>query len=546
MHERRFATQEQYISTKDGVTSENISAVGFFGPLTPTLPIEDDDPPSTRKHSIEIDSTLEITIPPPKKQRFTNNCDDIQAIEQNSGNNPQSKLSDAGPKQSTDESQVNVNSNEQAYPSPEQISTPLAISIKSGHDKGTQVEKVHDLTPETVYLELTENPLIKGVILAHCAFHPRDSNILAAAGSDALARIWSLKSLSSLKSVIQSPGMPIYAPHRNLYDLSVSMATQATALSWAPEGQYLAIASQPSETGLSRVDFWREDASLVASNFGIDSPVVNIQWNPSGTACLIISPQNETTDASITVIYPTLENVLRFTLPSHNLVEQLLQAVWTSNDDFIVCGGNLLQAFLCSAKTNSIIPGRKYEVPEEAGLSQVVYDLHSQLLATASDTGMIYIWGKDDPMYVFTAHQGVITQLTWQSLTTLDPTSNTKERLLASAGEDGAISIWNIVLPNIKCRASMTMRSTAFAIAFSPDGEFLASATSENLFIWKTDSPHIPLGTWTRQYESGWQTPLSSESTFSEVEICSLSWDSEGRRLAYGMNNRLALIDFRP
>ncbi|RKF55466.1 F-box-like/WD repeat-containing protein TBL1Y [Erysiphe neolycopersici] len=564
MHERIFATQvskrndgiltpininikEQYVSSTDINTDENAATVGFFGPMTPLSPLDNNDPLAARKHSIENDSALEIIPPPPKKQRCTNIYDNIQTIEENSCNIIQSKLNNTGHKNSIDEGQIN-DKNEQAYPSPEPMPTPHTVTATSGHDKGIQVEKVHDLTPETIYLELSENPQIKGIILAQCAFHPRDSNILAAAGSDALARIWSLKSLqsSSVKSANESPGMPIYAPHRKLYDFSVSLTTQATALSWAPEGNYLAIASQPSDTGLARVDFWSEDASLVSSNFGIESPVVNIKWNPSGTACLILSPQNDNTDSSITVIYPILEITIRFTLQSHNLAEQLLEVLWTSNDDFIVCGGNLLQAFLCSAKTKTIVPGKKYKVPEEAGLSQVVYDFHTQLLVTATDTGMIYIWNKDGQSRVFTAHQGLITQLTWQPLVLVDPLSKITERLLASAGEDGAISIWNVLLHDVKSRASMTMRSAASAIAFSPDGIFLASATSENVFIWKTDSPHIPLATWTCQYESGWETPLSSESTLGEEEICCLSWDSEGRRLAYGINNRLALINFRP
>lgn len=546
MHERRFATQEQYVPSTGVSTSENTATVGFFGPMTPISPIDDDDL-AARKHSIENDSALESIPPPPKKQRFTNACDNAQATEQNSCNVIESKLINNVHKANIDESQIN-DQNEQAYPSPEQMPTPCTVNIPSGHDKGIQVEKVHDLTSDTLYLELTENPLIKGIILAQCAFHPRDPNILAAAGTDALARVWSLKSLQSsiVKSTSESSSMPIYAPHRNLYDFSVSMTTQATALSWAPEGNYLAIASQPSDTGLARVDFWSEDASLLSSNFGIDSPIVNIKWNPSGSACLILSPQNDTTDASITVFYPILETTIRITLPSRNLAEQLLEVVWISNDDLIVCGGNLLQAFLCSAKTNSLTPGKKYEVPEEAGLSHIVYDFHTQLLATASDSGMIYIWNKDGQSHVFTAHQGLITQLTWQPLVSVDSLSKNSERLLASAGEDGAISIWNVQLPDIKNQASMTMRSVASAIAFSPDGIYLASATSENVFIWRTDSPHIPLATWTRQYESGWQTPLSSESTLSEEEICCLSWNSEGRRLAYGINNRLALINFRP
>lgn len=369
-----------------------MSTTGFFGPLTPPSPQYDDEIHAMRKHSIDHDSA-QLLQPPAKKPRTCNGYGQSPPPDQKTCGAVLPKVSDTtDQEQDIVEGQPIIDSDEHAYPSPEQIPTPRAIAVTSGPEQGMQVERVNDLTADTVYLDLSDRSAVQSAILAHCAFHPRDPCVLAAAGSDALARIWSLKSLSSpVDSVTDSPGRPIYAPHRDLYEQDIPITTQATALSWAPQGQYLAIASQPSDTGLARVDFWNPDASLASSNCGIDSPILDIQWNSSGTACLVISPRNDATGASIVVIYPALEVVLRHILPSHNLVEQLLEVVWTSDEEFFVCGGNLLQAFTCTADSTAMVPGKKYEVPEGETLSQVIYDQETNLLVTASDTGMIYV-----------------------------------------------------------------------------------------------------------------------------------------------------------
>ncbi|TQS35622.1 hypothetical protein Golomagni_03953 [Golovinomyces magnicellulatus] len=546
MYERGFAMQEQQDLSTSANGAQKAATVGFFGPVLPPSPKAEDFSVS-RKHIIDRDPVPQLLDQVAKKPRLSNGCNYSQAPKQSSCE-PVSKFSDTRHEHNVDSDvQINGNNDEQAYPSPKQMPTPQNTTSSSGHEKGIQVEKVNDLTTETIFLELTDHPENQGTVLTHCAFHPRDPSVLVAAGSDALARIWSLKSLPSpVESETQSPGVPICAPHRNLHDYNAPVTTQATAMSWDPLGNCLAIASQPSDTGLARLDFWNEDASLLFTNFGIDPPILNVEWNPSGTACLVISPRDDTADVSITVIYPALETVVRQTISSHNLIEQLLDVAWMSDDEFILCGGNLLQTFLCSAKTCNLTSGRKYEVPDGVSLSEVAYDPHSQLLATASDTGMIYIWGKDKFSRAFTAHQGLITHISWQPLPKTRDSSTISERMLASAGEDGVISIWNILSPKIKSLSSISMCSGISAMSFSPDGIYLAGATYENIFIWRAESLHIPCATWHRQYDAGWQTPLSTESNSKNEEICSLSWDSESGKLAYGINNRLAVINFQP
>jgi transducin (beta)-like 1 len=112
------------------------------------------------------------------------------------------------------------------------------------------------------------------------------------------------------------------------------------------------------------------------------------------------------------------------------------------------------------------------------------------------------------------------------------------ERLLASSGEDGAISIWNARSLDSKSKCSMTMGSAVVAVSFTPDGAFLAGATSQRVCIWKVDDAHLPRATWTRGDDVGWRTPQSQQSSPEEDQIM-LCWDAEGQKLAYGVNSRV-------
>lgn len=114
--------------------------------------------------------------------------------------------------------------------------------------------------------------------------------------------------------------------------------------------------------------------------------------------------------------------------------------------------------------------------------------------------------------------------------------SDDAERLLVSAGEDGAISIWNARSSETKSQSSMTMGSGVVALAFTPDGAFIAGATSERILIWKFDDVSVPRASWVRGSQLGWQTPQSSDSA-AEEDQHSMCWDANGQKLAYGVNS---------
>lgn len=133
----------------------------------------------------------------------------------------------------------------------------------------------------------------------------------------------------------------------------------------------------------------------------------------------------------------------------------------------------------------------------------------------------------------------------WQPLPPMHPNID-DERLIATGGDDCAILIWNARQPESKSRCFLTMDSPIVRLAFTPDGAFVAGATSSQVLIWKVDNPVIPRAVWKRTSHHGWLSPKAdSDSDDSYAEHCLLCWDANGQKLAYGSNSRVSLTELK-
>lgn len=274
----------------------------------------------------------------------------------------------------------------QAYPSPEQLPSPAVIT--NGPEQGTQIDKPIELGPETTFLDLTPSSSSspKNSILLHCEWNPFIPTILAAAGTDALARMWTL-SRNAPDSDDSNNSEAVFHPSHNLLEASNSRSTTATSLAWTSNGDAIIVASEPMDDGPSRVDVWSTDGHQIAGFEGFDAPVLCLRWNFSNTLCISLSPGKPRMGVVITVMCPATRQSVRYSLPNQDFVEQPLEVAWTGDAEFILGGGNVLQTF--HYIDGSISEGRKYQTREGHALSKIAFDFRSQMLATASDTGTI-------------------------------------------------------------------------------------------------------------------------------------------------------------
>lgn len=138
------------------------------------------------------------------------------------------------------------------------------------------------------------------------------------------------------------------------------------------------------------------------------------------------------------------------------------------------------------------------------------------------------------------------------------------ERLLASGGEDGTISIRDARSPDSKAKFETTIDPNpdpsphpVLAISFTPDGAFIAGATRDRILVWKVGEYSWPRARWSRasyQYThspkvNGNASPnpdsKASDKGDDEVEFedqhC-LSWDPTGQRLAFGASDLVRFL----
>ncbi|KIH94726.1 WD repeat protein [Sporothrix brasiliensis 5110] len=504
-------------------------------PAAPALPPPADDADGTKKRQIDTKQQPQQNGSPAKKQRLSN------------GHDATVSSADAAHTAQSTPMDIDGNENQHAYPSPmerEPASTPVPRT--DGPEQGTQVDKVEELAPDTTFLRLapdfvadsnslmeSQQPGHENPIVLHCEWNPTNPAVLAAAGTDALARIWTI---SRAGEPVADHVNGLDKSYKDLVDEDGAQHSTVTALAWNPSGTSIALATEAGSK--SRVGIWSPDGTLLHQYNVREPPVIKLRWHPNGTSILGVAPEGSGT--LVTVFSALAAGVSSYLLKDHDLSGDPLDVAWTSETSFLVCGGDLLAAF--SVTENGIVPARTFNTGKDERFTTVQYDPLSRIAATASERGVIDLWDENGERRTISAHIGLITSLAWQPLQST--TAPDDERLLASGGEDGAITIWNARLPDSKPKCSMTMDLPVMAVAFTPDGAFIAGATPDRILIWKVGDHAIPRASWRREPHPGWHSPRLNNDGDDEDTHC-LCWDATGQKLAYGVNNRLAVINFR-
>ncbi|OTB03405.1 hypothetical protein M426DRAFT_177409 [Hypoxylon sp. CI-4A] len=439
-----------------------------------------------------------------------------------------------------------------AYPSPqegEQAPTPTPRT--DGPEQGTQVEKVEELATETTFIPLgsvledasasSPTTALTGIngesapVLLHCQWHPQDPTILAAAGTDALARIWNVSRGATTDPASNGHVNGVAPNFHTLVEDDVQPRATVTAMAWNGDGSAIAVATESDSK--ARISLWTPEGIHMQGFEVTEPPVIKLRWNPNNAAILGIAPDSGGT--LITVYQALTSNSMSYYMPRHNLDTEPLDAAWISESEFVLCGGSLFMKLKCI--NGEITKIKDFETREGDPLTQVQFDWKTSLVATGGEKGYVDIWDQSGKRREIKAHYDAVTALAWQPLR--QPFSN-DERLLASGGEDGAIFIWNVFASDGKAKCSMTMGPPIVALAFTPDGAFLAGATNERILIWKVGDCSIPRASWSRAPHPGWFSPRMNAESEEEDEHC-LGWDATGHKLAYGVNSRLAIINFR-
>lgn len=293
-----------------------------------------------------------------------------------------------------------------AYPSPAEVERPITPIITRGPEEGIQTENVMELTGSTAFYSLTEennSSAANEAILMHCAWNPQDPTILATAGTDALARLWTFShgtspaSHETLQGHVNGNAQPQPPPFVSLMKTTDDPSDLCvTALSWSPNGNALALAidtrTDTSSTTKLVIEFLNGNQSQEFNT--LEATITCLRWHPRDN--ILVALLNDDEGSYVSILSPRGDGPLEQKEVYRTFGEligpdernsTLLDAAWVSDSEFVVCGEDILRSFNCI--DSQVIMNTKFDPSDYHGFARMIYDPRSKLIATGSESGSV-------------------------------------------------------------------------------------------------------------------------------------------------------------
>lgn len=342
-----------------------------------------------------------------------------------------------------------------------------------------------------------------------CAWSPKKP-LIASGSSDSTARIW---------PVFPSPGASDEAPpFGEAVVLQHSSGDggagprDVTTLDWNCQGSMLATGSYD---GLARI--WDENGVLRNTLKKHVGPIFSLKWNKRADSLLSGSVDKTA------IVWDPITGDIKQQFEFHTA--PTLDVDWKDDTTFATCSTDR-KVFVCELGKTEYL--RRFEGHEDE-VNAIKWCPRGRLLASCSDDWTAKIWTmqSDKHQLDLREHSKEIYTIRWSP--TGPGTANPNASLmLASASFDSLIKLWDV--EKGKRILNLSKHSDpVYSVAFSPDGQLLASGSSDhNLHIWSTKD-----GSLVRTFQG--QGGI--------FEVC---WNAQGNKVAACFsNNTLAVLDLR-
>ncbi|KAL4811143.1 WD repeat protein [Aspergillus unguis] len=391
-------------------------------------------------------------------------------------------------------------SHDQEQPAP-------TFAVTNGPSVGVQITpaKAADLSPNTAILDVAG-----GDHVTTTYWRPRDPTILVAAG-DTFCSLYKLSSNSSpvQEKLVENRGDNVLV----------------SAVAWHPSGQKLAVATYNDMQGsITMYDVAGNAVELLPDVPRMISELV--LWDDT------LRPEE----------FP----------PPQIIDDSILDVSWLGSNQAFACGGTSVYQFDVDSSihlTNTFSSG---DIEQPWTFIRCA-NVGSSPVAVAASSSNASLWVPTHHMHLTDAHDGHITSIQLNP----DPSEQSNQALtLATSSTDDTVKLWYIDLESqkFKCihRLSIGQSSPVLAACFSPDGYALAAVSKDALSIWNSRRGGTAMATWkspsapkTEEEEGDSLTLNGHNGSVEETQDRSLSWDTDGKKLAFGFGNQLAIINLQ-
>lgn len=398
------------------------------------------------------------------------------------------------------------------------------FTLTNGKSIGLQITltKAADLSPNTVLLDITSDDTVTQTI-----WRPADPTTLVVAG-DHFCGLW--KWHGQRTSHHSSLDMLVNDPLKQTY---------VTALNWNPTGEMLAVATYRNMTG--SVTMYNRDGSAIDLLPDLPRMITGLHWAPGGQQMMVVASDGERSEISL-----WNQNIRSDVFPFQRVVEGNMYAVSWAGDDFIYASSDS-SIYNFSIKHNNVDSTRTYSSENKESWVIIKSMVLDRPLAVAVSNQTSKIWVPTHEIIQEGIHDGDITSLEIYSKAPLN-TSDTKNSfvLAATSSMDNTIKLWKIGLysKRIDClhKLSLGPYSPALVTTISPDSYAVASVSNSKLLIWNVDRGGTAIAKWNmpvneNEYDHDRMSDNDSYIPFDR----SLSWDTDGKKLALGFGHKVEL-----
>lgn len=241
-----------------------------------------------------------------------------------------------------------------------------------------------------------------------------------------------------------------------------------TTLDWNHDGSQLATGSYD---GQARI--WSASGKLANTLTKHKGPIFSLKWNSTGQYLLSGSVDKTA------IIWDAASGEVRQQFAFHK--DPTLDVDWRDTDSFASCSTDRM-IYVCKLGHTSYL--KKFQGHNDE-VNAIKWDPSGTLLASCSDDYTAKVWSMKQDQYIhdLREHKKEIYTIKWSPTGT--GSSNPGANLvLASASFDSTIRLWD---PETgKCCHVLDKHSDpVYSVAFSPDGQYLASGSFDKcLHIW--------------------------------------------------------------
>ncbi|PGH10234.1 hypothetical protein AJ79_05489 [Helicocarpus griseus UAMH5409] len=411
--------------------------------------------------------------------------------------------------------------------------SPPIFTLTVGQSTGVQISpsKAADLGPDTTLLDVDGDSHITQTL-----WRPNDPTVVTAAG-DTFCGLWKLSGLRS----------SISPTHESLVETKGD-GSCVTALNWDSAGTMLAVATY-SDPMHGTITMYGQEGTAIDLLPDLPRMVSGLHWAPRGLRMAVVLSDGQHSELTLWD-----QAVRPDEFPSPKVIDGLIHDVsWCDEELMYASGDGSVYEYRVDADIDFVKTYTSTD-RQEPWTFVASATIDGSPIAVTASSSTTNIWIPTHDISLSAAHHGDITALELRPQPQSSVLQKSAALLLATSSMDDTLKLWNIDVDSkeIHCmhRLYLGPSSPALCSRFSPDGYAIAAATHDKLMIWNVERGGLPMAKWTAPNitkDDTEQDGLNSKMEDFEDSAFyrSLSWDSDGKKLALGFGKQMAIINLQ-